>query len=211
MFICKECCDAGYVDKRYVYLDKSGRCNQCNRIVLDKITLWYKKRENNNMEKQIKMSLETARKLWSQLPPSISDNANAFIYRMLEENFTKEELEGDNGFTWEDSFSGASFMIMDGTVERVNCKVRDSNKGCFKTETQAKSALAFAQLSHIVSKYNSKREYFNCCSMITGDLKISITNIFGAKSEQHLGFYEYKDAETSLRVNNDLWKQYWMI
>ena len=168
--------------------------------------------QNNNMEKQIKMSLETARE-WYRLAKKADNYSEGGVnvgVRFLEENFTKEELEGKDGYSWEDSFDNSCFAVIDDGVSRLNCSKVRSNKDKFKTEAQAQSALAFAQLSHIVARYNQDREYFSCCSMITHDLKISITNMFGGKSEEFLGFYEYKDAETSLRVNNELWKQYWM-
>jgi hypothetical protein len=58
-------------------------------------------------------------------------------------------------YTWEDCFKQV------GTIIEYNSKVRfishgwnmdESNKNVFYSETQAKSALAFAQLTHILNK-----------------------------------------------------------
>lgn len=54
-----------------------------------------------NMEKTIKMSLETAREIYKWVnKKEVKDSP---MERLLLDNFTKEELENNNGFTWEES------------------------------------------------------------------------------------------------------------
>ena len=171
--------------------------------------------QKQTMEKQIKMSLETAREMYRDLNMCPSTH----LRNLLEDNFTKEELEGKKGFTWEDSFSGSGWYI-DNTsnVHEVKIdvypKVLSFNKNVFKTKEQAESALAFAQLSHIVPMYNnhpthpSHKDYY--CIMSTGD-KLWIRKVVNKEHITTLFFYNEENAATSLEVNKELWEKYHMI
>ena len=172
--------------------------------------------------RQITMSLETAKELYKDLCTR-TDIASVNFKNWLLENFTKEELEPvvvpepkKEGFTWEDSF-GPGFVIGENRaklkVEIVKCSnkvAQDHFMNQFRTEKQALSALAFAQLSHICAKYNEgkkpeAKQYTVVCWKEEG------LAVF-QKSEMvcHLPFCTKEDAETSLRVNRELWEQYWM-
>ncbi len=123
--------------------------------------------------------------------------------------------EEKKGFTWEESFNCAGAFIDDRTSivkSHSAMATHDCNKAVFKTQKQAFSALAFAQLSHIVAKYNEGKEpggrwksfiYVNASRC----LEVGGTN----KDEMELCFYLTEDAYTSLEVNKELWEQYWMI
>lgn len=240
MFICDRCLKKLY--KNSMFLTSYGRCEECGcvdecadipsgRLIKKKaynpqldslidqetgspLKLWYKKRENNNMEKQIKMSLETARRLWSQLPPVINDNANAFIYRTLKENFTQEELEGDKGFTWEESFDGSGYFLNASASinQTIGSSADDKNKNTFKTKKQAESALAFAQLSHIVAKHNEGKirsggVWIMFYNLASEDIEFKYTQY----RESQLEFYTEKDAKISRDKNMYLWKKFLIV
>ena len=156
------------------------------------------------MEKPFKMSLETAREFYK--------DATEITKKWLLENFTKEELEGKKGFTWEDSFSGKGYWIDENSNIRLSeiLTCGHFSKNAFLTEAHAKSALAFAQLSHIVAKYNEgkiKQQFHYTIDNCSGTLLVdSWSNI-----KSILMFYTVEDARTSLEVNRELWEQYWMI
>jgi len=181
------------------------------------------------MEKQIKMSLEMAR----ELAKVCADNEGApfgSLSKLLLENFTLEELRGKEGFSWEDSFA-PGFIIKNTNSEAANsfcepyigkCWNPSSDnkhfKNQYKTEAQAKSALAFAQLSHIVDRYNQGKASGSAVYTISTALCQQTTNnplyvrkVQYVSNVAHLLFFTEQDAETSLRVNKQLWIDYWMI
>jgi len=157
------------------------------------------------MEKNIKMSLDAARQMYKE--------GNETTNKWLLENFTKEELELKKGFTWEDSFNnGGVYINSSSHIERVfSVATRYENKNTFLTEKHAKSALAFAQLSHICHKYNEGKErgaevYAVHGSTING-LEVDTFGRFGHQLE----FYSQESAQISAEVNRQLWLDYWMI
>ena len=157
------------------------------------------------MEKPVKMSLETAREFYK--------DATEITKKWLLENFTKEELECKKGFTWEDSFSGNGYWIdKNSNIHKLRTVggFAEDHKNIFLTEAHAKSALAFAQLSHIVAKYNEgkiKQQFYYTIDNCNGTLLVDgLSNI-----KSILMFYTVEDARTSLEVNRELWEQYWMI
>lgn len=182
------------------------------------------------MEKQIKMSLETAREMWNnemRLRDKYNLNCTPMAKWLLE-NFTKEELEDKKGYTWEESFK-PGFVVeshpskLKVIIEKcVDPVARDHFKNQYATEKQAKSALAFAQLTHIVAKYNEGKNIrrMGCDSLLTvyhvfayketGELQFNAV-CEGNYPIQFLEFYDHEDAKISIKVNRELWKQYWMI
>lgn len=162
---------------------------------------------------QIAMTLETAREFWK--------TANEITRKWLLGNFSEEDLEVKKGFTWEDSFKGKGYYIR-GTSEISEYEgvlmIQKTNKNVFRTEVHAQSALAFAQLSHIVAKYNDLdlnnlvykdgAPFFYYVTLFDGK-NLGINSY--PKVYLHLPFYTYESAKTSMEVNNELWKQYWMI
>jgi len=156
------------------------------------------------MKKQIEMSLETARQMYK--------GGTEMTKKWLLENFTKEELEPKKGFTWEESFKGEGYFI-----ETYSCiefthtsPTTRKNRNVFLTEKHAKSALAFAQLSHIVNKYNKGKEYDKYYYSIWIDDKSLQINLWSIDAP-HLCFLDFEDAKTSMEVNRQLWLDYWMI
>jgi len=176
------------------------------------------------MEKQIKMSLETA-KAWYKLAISASDLAGGIspAINFLLENFTKEELEGKEGFTWGDCGDGCGYCINgNAQIETIPFSVKYiHNKKVFKTESQAKSSLAFAQLTHIVDKYNEGKHplaknghtvVYTINGYNDGLLRLgSRTPYSSIQPAVSLVFFSPDDAEISMRVNEQLWKDYYMM
>jgi hypothetical protein len=119
------------------------------------------------------------------------------------------------GFTWEDSFSGEGAYVRSHNSEV--CEVGDIdpldfNKCVFRNTDYAKSSLAYAQLTHIVEKYNEGKErgidgWVFCIAKREDNLIISDWGGFHLP----LPFYTVEDAETSLEVNRKLWEQFWML
>lgn len=164
------------------------------------------------MEKHIKMSLETARELYINAINSKGNGDKSLIIKLIEENFTEQELEGKKSFTWWDSFDGGGYSIHGGP-KVTDLAIDKRNVQVFKTEKQALSALAFAQLSHICFKYNQgkKLESSYGWSIFYYDISEKLIVLRNGYSCGHLFFYTQKDAEISMEVNRDLWNQYWML
>jgi len=156
------------------------------------------------MKKPVEMSLETARQMYKE--------NNEITNKWLLENFTKEELEQKKGFTWEESFRGNGVTITQNSnfCDVVNYANRPHNKNIFLTDKHAKSALAFAQLSHVVERYNQGKrigsEFFSVdCE--DGALRVDVFMF----APRHFKFAKMEDAKTSMEVNRQLWLDYWMI
>jgi len=226
MWICQNCINTHFKDyfgprisifKKY----KCGRCgfvsNNCQEIN-DEVCKRVFKNQPMKEERTLKMSLETAKKLYKQCidNPALS---NEVYKNWLLQNFTKEELEGNKRYTWEESYAPGGYYICSDpcnlSVKRViNMGKHNHFKSVYKTEKQALSALAFAQLSHICVKYNSNvernistNEYWMITAYNGSDLGINSYT----KNTFQLGFYRWEDAKTSMETNTTLWKQFWML
>ncbi len=168
-----------------------------------------------NKEIILKMSLETARKIYKEVKDinNILSFSLDSLYKIVIENFTKEELEGNKGYTWEESFKPGYYFSehrkRDKYIDKAfNTIPQPHFINQFRTEKQALSALAFAQLSHIIAKYN---ENIHCNGMYYG---IGVSK-YGLEIYQtdfckgiDLFFYRKEDADRSLLTNNELWNQY---
>jgi len=104
------------------------------------------------MKRNLELTLEQARELYKNDP----------MKELLLTTFTKEELEGSGRvMRWEELKEVSGYMIdeesqIQGGVTG-NTKHKD-NKAIFRTEKQAKSALAMAQLSHLIWEANGREE-----------------------------------------------------
>lgn len=221
MIICEKCLQENYCNSYHNGALNWNRCMKC--FNMDKCIMINEghliKKQPMKEERTLKMTLETARKLWKWVKGL--DEASLYInhiHGLLLENFTKEELEGNEGYTWEDSFEPGYFFETSGLkkveiIKAYNRLAQDHFKDQFRTETQALSALAFAQLSHIVAKYNNGKEKRQFLFFVG----VSITDELCVCGYGHNGsvgilpFFDKKDAEQSLITNFDLWIQYWML
>jgi len=175
------------------------------------------------MEKTLKMSVETARQIYKDYNFCMEIKAEitlalSSMYKMVMENFTKEELEPKKGFTWEESVNNNDgfYIEWDKISNGKASPLRPLSKCLFKTEKQALSALAFAQLTHICAKYNEntiqdkKYTYYTIIKLSPGFVGLQVSEV-NYMSGTHLYFNRIEDARTSLNVNYGLWHQYWGV
>jgi hypothetical protein len=197
--------ELSYSEAKHLYIfcwDNSIRHVECYGSGSIMYSLW-KESKLKNMNKKIEMSLESARQMYKE--------GNETTNKWLLENFTKEELERKKGFTWEESYNGKGFYITGNSdIVKWNSTIGHTHKNVFLTEKHAKSALAFAQLSHIVNKYNVGKEMGEYRHTIYSYRKHIHTATNDGYSHQ-LEFYALEDAKTSMEVNRQLWLDYWMI
>lgn len=163
-------------------------------------------------DREIRISLELARRMYNDV------NLPIYLGELVTSNFTEEELNPKKGFSWEESFGNKGYYISN-CAEVVSYEpeysVKGFNKNLFKTESQARSALAFAQLSHIVAKYNEGKKSvsdawtISSTNSVCGNLFVRQFGFTGHLP--HLVFFTREDAETSRVVNRALWEQYWMV
>jgi hypothetical protein len=120
--------------------------------------------------------------------------------------------------SWKEAFRGINgfFVMNDASIQRTNAtSSSDDHHNVYRTEAQAKSALAFAQLSHIVADANGDWE---------ADWKDMSQNKHSIDCEEnelvvypcvqlthHLPMKCVKIAEECLRLHPQLWEDYWMI
>jgi len=187
-----------------------------HRMTEEKVQEILEAETKSNM-KQIKMSVDTARAWYKLAKENNADGITTPVISWLLENFTKEELEPKKGFTWEESFDRKGYYI-DNASSIINLEhvcsdgvSFDGNKNVFKTHEQAESTLAFAQLSHIVAKYNEGKNLEGIMfSVYPSSVEllwvcVDIHNYLG------ISFNLREDALTSMEVNRELWEQYWLI
>lgn len=157
-----------------------------------------------NEDRNIKMSLETARKMWNE--------KDELVCAWLLENFTKQELEGKKGITWEEAFTGDGWFILgDSKVIEINeCSTVDKNKNIHLTEAHAKASLAFAQLSYIVNKANEGKERQGVTYTVLRENNDLVGNS-QIVSRHQLEFYTAEDRNISMVENKELWEDYHMM
>jgi hypothetical protein len=169
---------------------------------------------NKTMEKTIKLSLDQAISMYGK---------SKEMDELLLANFSKEELTNKLPASWKGLnptfFNG---YVIDGRKPsniRVSSSpitgLNDSYKPVFATEKQAKSALAMAQLSHLLKAYNgdwepdwSSSAMPKCC-ICCGSNKIHYHTYFNYYT--FLAFKTAKLRDEFLKNFEGLIKQYFMI
>lgn len=99
--------------------------------------------------KQVNLSLETAKQMY------FSENQALKAFAL--ENYRKEELEKKEfPKTWEEleRINGTYLTIEGNLIHANDFEAKIFNKNIFKTEEQAKAAIAMAQLSQLMHVYN---------------------------------------------------------
>jgi len=99
--------------------------------------------------KQVNLSLETAKQMY------FSENQALKAFAL--ENYSKIELEKKEfPKTWEEleRISGTYLTIEGNLIHANDFEAKIFNKNIFKTEEQAKAAIAMAQLSQLMHVYN---------------------------------------------------------
>ena len=99
--------------------------------------------------KQVNLSLETAKQMYF--------SGNQALKAFALENYSKEELEKKElPKTWEEleSVDGYYITAIADVKYTKTSQIGNKNKDIFKTEEQAKAAIAMAQLSQLMHVYN---------------------------------------------------------
>jgi len=160
------------------------------------------------MEKQVKMTIEQAKDLFKSNPE---------FRNTLLSVFTDEEL-GIDSFPkhWENlGLVDGWYVDTDASILQIpDCYTYNDAKNIFATEKQAKSALAFAQLTQLAAKVNgdwipdwtnSSRKYIVFCQ--GNELQVD----YNFKYKHKISFKTQELAEKSLKYHEQLWKDYYMI
>ena len=184
--------------------------------------LWknpYHLKAKKMKDRKITLSLETAKEWY---------NKGGELKEVALQAYSEGELKPKPLVrSWEDAFNGYGCWVgPDAKLEAYpnsgggpngNASVitSDSNKGMFRTKAHAKSALAFAQLSHIVADANG--DWMPDWSL-SCERKYSIDSTdSGLRADpcgglfHHLPMKSKKIAEECLRLHPKLWADYWMI
>lgn len=171
-------------------------------------------------ERNIKMSLETARELYNHYKECdgvniVATTSGRAVYESIIQAFTKQELEGKKGYTWEEAFSGCGYYLDDeNQIQRTSSKVvfppTEMHHNLARTKAQIKSVKAFIMLTHIVAKANEGKGfdgyYHTVC---VGNNRLEARSLVYTRSQ--LEFCDREDALISMVENKDLWNEYHMI
>lgn len=144
------------------------------------------------------------------------------IVDLLLTKFSKEEL----GMTkwpecWEDlnKLEGGWYVTTESAISSISLISKESSdKNVYATEKQAKSALAYAQLSQIVAKmndgwipdWNDDNESKYTVSYNHGPCSLE-WDVWTESMVSHLYFQTEEMAKFSIKYHKDLWLQYFMI
>ena len=158
------------------------------------------------MGKNISINQETAMSLYEE--------GGAEMRAFLEKYDTKQELTGLVS-SWEDLQIIDGYFIQQGwEVEHCsNLTTLSYNKNVYKTEAQARSALAMAQLSQLMYEFNGSSGW-NCrsgegyCITCVGD---SLLTAPYTVTYQFLAFPSEDLAEEFLKLHKELIKDYFEI
>lgn len=158
------------------------------------------------MKRNLEITLEQARSLYKSNPE---------LKEMLLNSFTIEELENKEIKCWEDLNAICGFYINANSQLRgeTTSYTSELNKNIFKTEEQALSCLAKAQLSQLLAEYNGDwkpdftdgrdRKYI----IIKYDNNIGID--WSYKNNDFLIFKTKEKAEKFLELHRELIEQYY--
>ena len=158
--------------------------------------------------RNVKVSLETAKRWYEQ---------GGEFKEMALSAFTEAELNPVRN-EWESKFIGKEidgvYIASDSYIYKIGCICNYSEKGTFKTEKQAKSALAYAQLTQLMAlpEYNGdwvpdwrdKSQLKHC-------IKMDSMNIVFATFVTCYSKLSFKSSEIRNRFlenNYDLLKEY---
>ena len=170
-----------------------------------------KKLKELDMKKQIELSIEAARELYSQ--------GNKSINTILEENFSREELTKPNlPKKWSDIEDVNGYFLYSGKVimPTKNCEINvwGNGEGIFKTYKQALSAQAMAQLSQLMHVYNDGKEFDwtdrSIKYVIEREQNHLVTVMYWNRFK-FLAFHSRERRDLFLKNFEPLIKQYFMI
>lgn len=174
---------------------------------LNTIEIITNNKTETNMERNLKLTIEQAQKLYKEQPS---------MRELLLTTFTKEELEGVVLKDWYElsNISGCYLASDSRCVNIDNRKAEGDQKNIFATEKQVKSALAMAQLSQLMKDLGDE------CNVDWGDLSdkhciLRACNHLSATSYKNtyhfLAFKTAKVRDAFLKKHEQLIKDYFMI
>lgn len=120
--------------------------------------------------------------------------------------------------SWKEAYDGNGFYIQAGeVVEVLGSETIRHYLDVFKTKREAESALAFAQLSHIVDDANVRCAYSDSSSMYWYvvpsklETKPITVGVYRDDKIYHLPMLTEAIAEACLARYEDLWRKFWML
>lgn len=160
--------------------------------------------------RNVKVSLETAKRWYEQ---------GGEFKEMALSAFTEAELNPIRN-EWESKFIGKGingvYIASDSCIYKMDCICNYSEKGTFKTEKQAKSALAYAQLTQLmalpeyngdwVPDWNNNYNKFIILRHEDDIIKYSSVNYYN-----QITFKSSEIRDRFLKNNYDLLKEYFEL
>lgn len=160
--------------------------------------------------RNVKITLETAKRWYEQ-----GDE----FKEMALSAFTEAELNPVRN-EWEMKFLGKKmngvYIASDSCIYKMDCICNDSERGTYKTKKQAKSALAYAQLTQLMAlpEYNGdwvpdwrNDEIKYIIRRYSGDIEINCYS----KTYHHISFKSSEIRDKFLENNLDLLKEYFEL
>lgn len=162
------------------------------------------------MERNLKLTIEQAQKLYKEQPE---------MRELLLTAFTKEELIGDILKDWEDLSDTSGYYISANSnitqIDRMSIR-SNYNRNIFATEKQAKSALAMAQLSQFMKDLGDEcdidwEDDANVKYAITRQKNTIISETYYYSYYNFLTFKTVKIRNAFMKKHERLIKDYFMI
>ena len=161
--------------------------------------------------RNVKITLETAKRWYEQ---------GGEFKEMALSAFTEAELNPVRN-EWERKFIGKEidgvYFASDGCIYKMDCICNYSEKGTYKTEKQAKSALAYAQLTQLMAlpEYNGNwvPDWSDDCEekYIIKRVRNSIESYTFSNAHHHISFKSKEIRDKFLENNYDLLKEYFEL
>lgn len=161
--------------------------------------------------RNVKVSLETAKRWYEQ---------GGEFKEMALSAFTETELNPVRN-EWESKFIGKEidgvYIASDSCIYKMGCICNYSEKGTFKTEKQAKSALAYAQLTQLMAlpEYNGDwvPDWNDDCEAkyIIRRVRNGIDTDYYSITHHHIFFKSEEIRDKFLENNYDLLKEYFEL
>lgn len=162
------------------------------------------------MEKQLTITLDIAREIYGK---------SKEMDTLLLANFSEKDLEKPKlPKKWEDLKSVIGYCLLNGEVIKENAKIEATDsisKTRFATEKQAKSALAMAQLSQLMTIYNDGWEAdWNNTHETKYVIRANKNSLFSDYYSASVNFLAFKFAAVRnefMKNFESLIKEYFMI
>ena len=160
--------------------------------------------------RNVKISLETAKRWYEQ---------GGEFKEMALPAFTEAELNPIRN-EWKSKFVGkeikGEYIAHDGCIYKIDCICNYSEKGTYKTEKQAKSALAYAQLTQLMALPEYNGDWVpdwtdNNMKFIIRAYGNEIDLDYYSTIRHHISFKSAEIRDKFLENNLDLLKEYFEL